>query len=612
MPSSIISMSGFGPVVHCRLGKESTNAFFNVGRHMIKKIQRTNTGHERGFISSSRAHVKTKPLVRKAKTITRRAQPREDIRTSEIRYRRLFESARDGILILDAATQKITDVNPFMVKLLGYPRGQFLGKELWEIGLLEDAKISRLAFRELKQNGYIRYEDLPLLTKDGKRREVEFVSNVYDEGGHQVIQCNIRDITERKQREEEFKQLMVREKEARAEAEEANHIKDEFLATVSHELRTPLTAILGWSTMLCNDTLDEAASARALEVIDRNAKTQAQLIEDILDLSRIINGKLQLQVRPVGLAEIVNATIECLRPTADVKAIQIQAHLDPDVGLVSGDPNRLQQVVANLLANAVKFTPEGGRVKVKLERVNSDALINVTDTGVGISAEFLPYVFDRFRQADSASTRKYSGLGLGLEIVRKIVEMHGGTVLAESCGEGQGASFTVKIPLLVLPQIEKSQANKSKRIGQVHEKKAVLDYPREINGLRVLLVDDDASTLEMLTAVLNHGGAEVRNCTSAAQGLELLQEWKPDILLSDIAMPDKNGYWLIAQVRELEKARGGRIPAVALTAYARVEDRARILMAGFNMFVPKPVYLPELLATLAGLVKNTVSRSLNH
>ena len=499
-----------------------------------------------------------------------------------------------------------------MVKLLGYPRGQFLGKELWEIGLLEDAKTSRLAFRELKQNGYIRYEDLPLEAKDGKRREVEFVSNVYDEGGHQVIQCNIRDITARKQREEEFKQLMVREKEARAEAEEANHVKDEFLATVSHELRTPLTAILGWSTMLCNDTLDEAASARALEVIDRNAKTQAQLIEDILDLSRIINGKLQLQVRPVGLAEIVNATIECLRPTADVKAIQIQAQLDPDVGLVSGDPNRLQQVVGNLLANAVKFTPEGGRVKVKLERVNSDALINVTDTGVGISAEFLPYVFDRFRQADSASTRKYSGLGLGLEIVRKIVEMHGGTVLAESCGEGQGASFTVKIPLLVLPQIEKSQANKSKRTGQVHEKKAVLDYPREINGLRVLLVDDDASTLEMLTAVLNHGGAEVRNCTSAAPALELLQEWKPDILLSDIAMPDKNGYWLIAQVRKLEKARGGRIPAVALTAYARVEDRARILMAGFDMFVPKPVYLPELLATLAGLVKNTVSRSLNH
>jgi PAS domain S-box-containing protein len=569
---------------------------------MIKKTQRTNTGHERGFFSSSRAPVKTKPLVRKAKTITRRAQPREDLRTSEIRYRRLFESARDGILILDAATRKITDVNPFMVKLLGYPRDQFLGKELREIGLLEDAKTSRLAFRELKQNGYIRYEDLPLETKDGKRREVEFVSNVYDEGGHQVIQCNIRDITARKQGEDEFKQLMVREKEARAEAEEANHVKDEFLAAVSHELRTPLTAILGWSTMLRNDTLDEAASARALDVIDRNAKTQAQLIEDLLDLSRIINGKFQLQVRPIGLVEIINDTIECLRPTADVKAVQIQAQLDPDVGLVSGDPNRLQQVVANLLANAIKFTPEGGRVKVKLERVNSDALINVTDTGAGISVDFLPYVFDRFRQADSASTRKYSGLGLGLAIVRKIVEMHGGTVLAESCGEGQGASFTVKIPLLVLPHIEKSQAKKSKRTGQVHEKKAAFDYPREINGLRIFLVDDDASTLEMLTAVLNHGGAEVRHSTSAADALELLQQWKPDLLLSDIAMPDKNGYWLIAQVRELEKARGGRIPAVALTAYARVEDRARVLMAGFDMFVPKPVYLPELLATLASLV----------
>jgi PAS domain S-box-containing protein len=578
---------------------------------MIKKTQRTHTGHERGFFSSSRAPVKTKPLVRKPKTITRRAQPREDLRTSEIRYRRLFESARDGILILDAATRKITDVNPFMVKLLGYSRGQFLGRELWEIGLLEDAKMSRLAFRELKQNGYIRYEDLPLETKDGKRREVEFVSNVYDEGGHQVIQCNIRDITARRQGEEEFKQLMVREKEARAEAEEANHVKDEFLATVSHELRTPLTAILGWSTMLRNDTLDEAASARALEIIDRNAKTQAQLIEDLLDLSRIINGKFQLQVRPVGLEEIVNATIECLRPAADVKAVQIQAQLDPDIGLVSGDPIRLQQVVANLLANAIKFTPEGGRVKVKLERVNSDALINVTDTGAGISADFLPYVFDRFRQADSASTRKYGGLGLGLTIVRKIVEMHGGVVLAESCGEGQGASFTVKIPLLVVPHIEKSQENKSKRTSQVHEKKAAFDYPHEINGLRILLVDDDTSTLEMLTAVLNHGGAQVRNCTSAAQALELLQEWKADILLSDIAMPDKNGYWLIAQVRGLEKEHGGGIPAVALTAYARAEDRTRVLMAGFDMFVPKPVYLPELLSTLASLV-NTVSRSLNH
>jgi PAS domain S-box-containing protein len=578
---------------------------------MIKKTQRTHTGHERGFFSSSRAPVKTKLLVRKAKTITRRAHPGEDLRTSEIRYRRLFESARDGILILDAATRKITDVNPFMVKLLGYPRGLFLGKELWQIGLLEDVKTSRLAFRELKRNGYIRYEDLPLETKDGKRREVEFVSNVYDEGGHQVIQCNIRDITTRKQGEEEFKQLMVREKEARAEAEEANHVKDEFLATVSHELRTPLTAILGWSTMLRNDTLDEATSALALDVIDRNAKTQAQLIEDLLDLSRIINGNLHLQVRPVGLEEIVNATIECLCPAADVKAIQIQALLDPDVGLVSGDPIRLQQAVANLLANAIKFTPEGGRVKVKLERVNSDALINVTDTGAGISADFLPNVFDRFRQADSASTRKYGGLGLGLAIVRKIVEMHGGTVMAESRGEGQGASFTVKIPLLVLPHIEKSQANKSKRTGQAHGKKAVLDYPREINGLRILLVDDDASTLEMLTAVLNHGGAQVRSCPSATPALELFLEWKPDILLSDIAMPEKNGYWLIARVRGLEQEHGGRIPAVALTAYARVEDRARVLMAGFDMFVPKPVYLPELLSTLASLV-NTGSCSLNH
>jgi PAS domain S-box-containing protein len=569
------------------------------------KTPRTHAGHERHFMSSRRNPIRTKALAHKVKT--NRSQ--EKLRTSEIRYRRLFEAARDGILILDTATRKITDVNPFMMKLLGYSRGEFLGKELWEIGLLKDAKASREAFRELKQKGYIRFEDLPLETKEGKRREVEFVCNVYDEDGHPVIQCNIRDITARKQREGELKQLMSREHAARAEAEEANRVKDEFLATVSHELRTPLTAILGWSSLLRNDTLDEAASARALEVIDRNAKTQAQLIEDLLDISRIINGKFQLQLSSIALAEIINATIESLRPAADAKDIRIESHLDPDVGLVSGDPNRLQQVVVNLLSNAIKFTPEGGRVKVKLERVNSDALIKVTDTGAGISPDFLPHVFDRFRQADSASTRKYSGLGLGLTIVRKIVEMHGGTVHAQSRGKGQGASFTAKIPFMGRPHRENSQANQSKRTGQVHEKKAAFDYPREINGLRILLVDDDASTLEMLTAVLNRGGAQVRGCTSAAPALTLFQDWKPDILLSDIAMPDKNGYWLIARMRELEKAGGQRIPAVALTAYARVEDRARVLTAGFDMFVPKPVYLPELLAALASFASTKPSSS---
>ncbi|HEY3303100.1 MAG TPA: PAS domain S-box protein [Candidatus Binatia bacterium] len=273
------------------------------------KTPRTHAGPERHFMSSSRNPIRTKALVHKVKT--NRSQ--EKLRISEIRYRRLFETARDGILILDVATRKITDVNPFMVQLLGYSRSQFLGKELWEIGLLKDAKASRDAFRELKQKGYIRYEDLPLETKDGKRWEVEFVSNVYDEGGHQVIQCNVRDITERKQAEEELKQLMVREHAARAEAEAANNLKDEFLSMVSHELRTPLTAILGFSAMLRTEKLDEQSSTRALKIVDRNATALAQLIEDLLDLSRIINGKFHLDVSPIGLAEIINATIESLR-----------------------------------------------------------------------------------------------------------------------------------------------------------------------------------------------------------------------------------------------------------------------------------------------------------
>jgi PAS domain S-box-containing protein len=564
-------------------------------------IKTPRTHARRHLGSSRRKPIGTKDLAHKVKTNGSQLLD-EKLRTSEIRYRRLFEAARDGILILNVTTRKIMDVNPFMMKLLGYSHGEFLGKELWEIGLLKDAKASRGAFRELKQKGYIRYEDLPLETKGGKRREVEFVCNVYNEDGRPVVQCNIRDITERKQEEKEFEQLMIREQAARAEAEAANHLKDEFLATVSHELRTPLTAILGWCTMLRTETLDEPTSARALKIVDRNATALAQLIEDLLDLSRILNGKFHLEVGPTGLTEIINATIESLRLSADAKDIQIEAHLDPDVGLVSGDPNRLQQVVSNLLSNAVKFTPEGGRVKIKLERVNSHARIVVTDTGAGISADFLPHVFERFRQADGASTRQYTGLGLGLAIVRKIVEMHGGTIHAESRGEGQGSSFAVKIPLLVRPLREKSQANQSKPTGSLYKKNAAFSYPPEINGLRVLVVDDDASTLEMLTAVLNHGGAQVRNSTSAANGLELLQQWKPDLLLSDIAMPDKNGYWLIAKVRELERARGGRIPAVALTAYVRVEDRVRVLSAGFDMFVPKPVQLPELLATLAGLV----------
>jgi len=329
---------------------------------------------------------------------------------------------------------------------------------------------------------------------------------------------------------------------------------------------------------------------------------QAQLIEDIFDVSRIIVGKMSLESRRVELEQIINAAIDTARPAADAKSIHIQTHWDTDVGFVSGDPGRLQQVVWNLLSNAVKFTPNGGRVDVRLERLDSDVRITVSDTGQGISADFLPLVFDRFRQADSTSTRKYSGLGLGLAIVRQIIEMHGGTVQAESRGEGQGATFTVRLPIRGIGDKE----NTTSRGGPVFPTVAKITpfvCPPQIYGLRVLLVDDQPDTLEMLKAALEQQcRAEVRTSADVATALEVFQQWKPGVLVSDIAMPGEDGYALIAKVRALEQQGGKRTPAIALTAYVRVEERARVLQAGYDRFVPKPVEPSELLATLASLV----------
>lgn len=371
----------------------------------------------------------------------------EALRASEIRYRRLFESARDGILILNANTLQITDVNPFMTELLGYSRAEFLGKELWEIGLFTDKTASQEAFRKLQTTGYLRYEDLPLQTTNGNLREVEFVSNVYEEAGEEVIQCNIRDITERKRAEVERALLLEIAQTARTEAEAANGIKDEFLATLSHELRSPLTSILGWSKLLATGKLDEEESKRAIETISRNASAQRQLIDDLLDVSRIMTGKLRLEVRPVALAPMIEAVAESVRPAADAKSINLETQLDSHLNSISGDPDRLQQIIWNLLSNAIKFTPTGGEVRVRLKGIASHVEITVSDSGQGISPELLPEVFDRFRTFDSSTTRRHGGLGLGLSIVRQFVELHGGIVVAESEGEGKGATFRVLLPV---------------------------------------------------------------------------------------------------------------------------------------------------------------------
>ena len=374
-------------------------------------------------------------------------QTQSRLRISELRYRRLFEAARDGILILDAVTLKITDVNPFMTELLGYSHPDFLGKELWEIGLFSDKAASQDAFRELQKTGYLRYEDLPLQATNGKLRDVEFVSNVYKEDTQQVIQCNIRDITDRKRAEKERMLLLALAQSARAEADSANAVKDEFLATLSHELRTPLTSILGWSHLLTEGKLDTQQTARAIETIARNARAQARLIDDLLDISRIMTGKLSLNLCAVPLAPLIEAVVDDVRPTADGRTINLKAALSADIEPILGDPDRLQQIVWNLLANAIKFTPRGGEVHVRLERINSHALITVSDNGLGIATELLPHVFERFRQADFSNTRSNGGLGLGLSIVRQLVELHRGTVTVESSGENAGTTFKVMLPL---------------------------------------------------------------------------------------------------------------------------------------------------------------------
>jgi PAS domain S-box-containing protein len=384
------------------------------------------------------------------------------------------------------------------------------------------------------------------------------------------------------------------------EAREANRLKDEFLATVSHELRTPLTAILGWAHMLRTGQLDSGSAASAFETIERNARAQSQLIDDLLDVSRAITGKLRIDVRPVDPNSFIEAAVEAVRPAAEAKGVRVQRVVDTGLVSVSGDPVRLQQVVWNLLSNAIKFTPRGGRVQVRMERVNSHVEIAVSDTGAGVSADFLPHVFDRFRQADQKTTRRHGGLGLGLAIVRHLVELHGGTVRAESPGEGQGSTFRVLLPVAPVYVSESSE-------GRVHpaarDTLPPFECPDRLDGLRVLVVDDEPDTRDMLKAGLGQCGARVTSVGSAAEALASLSEEPPDVLISDIGMPDVDGYELIKKVRALPAERGGKVPAIALTAYARTEDRMHALRAGYQMHVPKPVELAELAAVTASLAR---------
>jgi signal transduction histidine kinase/ActR/RegA family two-component response regulator len=383
---------------------------------------------------------------------------------------------------------------------------------------------------------------------------------------------------------------------AREAAEAGNRAKDEFLALLSHELRTPLNAVYGWARMLRTGQVSAERSQRALDAIVRNADAQVQMIDDLLDVSRVIAGKMRLDVRSVHLKAVVEDALDAVRPAAEAKGIRLQSVLDPRAGPIIGDPARLQQVVWNLLTNAVKFTGKGGRVQVHVQRINSHVEIVASDTGRGIDPDILPFIFDRFRQADSSSTRAHGGLGLGLALVKHLVELHGGTVVAQSGGAGKGATFIVKLPVAIASIVE--------AVPRVHPTVPMRGAPSRgvrLNGVRVLVVDDDEDALELAAAILTAKGARVRTCPSAAAALATIHEWHPDVLVSDIEMPDEDGYSLIRKVRRFESA-DAKIPAVALTAYGRIQDRMASLTAGYNMHVPKPVDPGELTTIIASLV----------
>jgi PAS domain S-box-containing protein len=422
---------------------------------------------------------------------------------------------------------------------------------------------------------------------------------IFDEEGRVTGLVGIsRDITERK-RAEEARLELAREQAARAEAEAANRLKDEFLAMLSHELRTPLTAILGWAKLLADGQVTESKTADAFAAIYRNARTQAQLIDDLLDVSRVITGKLRIEVVPVNLGAVVEAAAAVVRPAAAAKGVGLNVSIDAEVLTVNGDAARLQQVVWNLLSNAVKFTPAGGRVEARVRRAGSQMLVAVSDTGQGIAPEFLPHVFERFRQADMGTTRRHGGLGLGLAIVRHLVELHGGTVEASSEGAGRGSTFTVRLPLrAVREQGEPVTCAEQPARPEAFEPSAALPT---LEGVKVLVVDDEPDARRLLTEVLSRRGALVQSASSAGEALELLQAWRPHVLLSDIGMPDGDGYELIRRVRELPEERGGRTPAAALTAYAGPSDRARALSDGYQLHVAKPVEPAELTAVVASL-----------
>jgi PAS domain S-box-containing protein len=546
-------------------------------------------------------------LIATVRSLLRIRRAEESALSSAREWQTTFDSINDGVCLVDR-DGKFLRCNRAMMRLLGKPSHEIVGcthHELMDAELgIGDATCFRLAQATRQRQ--------VLEVHSQERWFAKTIDPVFDEQGTFTGAVFIlSDITERKRAEallqeqnDRLNQLMLSLQQQTEQAQQANRIKDEFLAVLSHELRSPLNPILGWAKILQTRQQDAAKTRYALATIERNAKLQAQLVEDLLDVSRILQGKLSLNIVPIGLTFTIKAALETVRLAAEVKSIQIQTILEPNVGKVLGDSGRLQQVILNLLSNAIKFTPHGGRVEVRLERMKDAdggtkevethpweyAQITVSDTGKGISPDFLPYVFDYFRQADGTTTRKFGGLGLGLAIVRHLVELHGGIVQATSPGEGQGATFTVKLPLIAAAKLNQDATSSSERS----------DF--SLNGLRVLIVEDDRDSQEFIAFLLEQYGAKVTTVDSASKALGNLGQANFDLLISDIGMPNMDGYTLIRQIRQQLPDRGSEIPAIALTAYAGEIDRQQALAAGFHQHISKPIEPEILMQTIWALI----------
>ncbi len=580
-------------------GKDSCSTEYRV-RH--------NAGHyisvwDRGMIIRD-ADGRRVRIVGSTVDVTDRKHAEEALRVSEERSRVTIEAAHLGIWDWDIVNNRST-WGGYHGQLFGYPdKTSVTYEEFIEMVHPEDRElVDRAALKSLEGEGEFNVI-FRMIRPDGSVRWMRDQGWTYRDERRRAYRMIgvVQDITDIKHAEVDREQLLTREKQLREAAEAANRAKDEFIAVVTHELRSPLNAIFGWAQTLLRE-VDEETRAHAVQAIERNARAQSKLIEDLLDNSRILSGKLRLEVQPISLVSVISNAMDVVRPAADAKNITIKTELDTVTNTISGDPERLQQVFWNLLSNAIKFTNPRGQVTIRLERVDPHVRIIVSDTGRGIKHEHLPYIFNRFHQADESGTRRRAGLGLGLSLARHLVELHGGIIEASSDGEGRGANFTVSLPVRAVRAEPDTQ-----REGRTRRRKA-LTAPGTLKGLKALIVDDESDARELLTTLLKQFGAEVMAAASAAEALDIIAACGPgelpDVLVSDIGMPEADGYSLIQRVRQLPPQEGGAIPAVALTAFSRAQDRIRALSSGFQMHVPKPVEQAELVMVIAALTGRT-------